>query len=128
MSIVRNVLIPAAFAAAVLIPAGTFAQQAQTPAGTAAPQGQWQGGHRHHGGMMRAFRDLNLTDQQKTQIRQMMQQFRQAHEGQRPDAQAREQLRNQILSVLTPQQRAQYQAKIQQMRRQHPEPESTTKP
>jgi Spy/CpxP family protein refolding chaperone len=69
--------------------------------------------------MMRMFRDLNLSDQQKTQIRQIMQQFRQSHaEGQRPDAQAREQLRNQIMNVLTPQQRAQYQAKLQHMREQ----------
>ncbi len=130
MSIVRNVLIPAAFAAAVILPAGAFAQQAQTPAGTAAPQGQWKGHAHHRGGMMRAFRDLNLSDQQKTQIHQIMQQYRQAHQGQRPDAQSRQQLRNQILNVLTPQQRAQFEAKMQQMRQQHerPEPQATTQP
>jgi Spy/CpxP family protein refolding chaperone len=128
---IRNVLIPAALAFAVIVPVATFAQQAQAPAGTAAPRGQWQGqGHHRGGGMMRMMRDLNLSDQQKTQIRQIMQQFRQSHQGQRPDAQARQQLRDQIMSVLTPQQRTQFQAKLQRMRerRTHPEPGSTTQP
>jgi Spy/CpxP family protein refolding chaperone len=127
---IRNVLIPAAFAVAVMVPAVSFAQQEQTPAGTAAPQGQWHGQRRHHGGMMHMMRDLNLSDQQKTQIRQIMQQFRQSHQGQRPDAQAREQLRGQIMNVLTPQQRMQFQAKMQQMRerRAHPEASSTPQP
>jgi Spy/CpxP family protein refolding chaperone len=118
VSIVRSVLLPVALAAAVIVPVATFAQQAQQPASTAAPQGQWQGRH-HRGGMMRMLRDLNLSDQQKTQIRQIVQQFRQSHaQGERPDALSREQLRTQIMNVLTPEQRAQYQAKMQQMRQE----------
>jgi periplasmic protein CpxP/Spy len=129
VSILRSVLIPAALAAAVIVPVATFAQQAQAPAATATPQGQWQGhSHRRGGGMMRGLRELNLSDQQKTQVRQIVQQFRQSHtQGERPDAQARQQLRNQIMNVLTPQQRSQYEANLQKMRtrREHPAPQST---
>lgn len=131
MAILRNLLVPAAFAAAIMVPAASFAQESGTPGpGSTQSQGQWQGqGHHRGGGMMRMMRDLNLSDQQKTQIQQIMQQFRQSHpQGERPDAQAREQLRNQIMNVLTPQQRTELQAKMQQMRSGHPEPESTTQP
>lgn len=131
MSILRSVLIPAVLAAAVIVPVAVFAQQAQAPAAAATPQGQRQGHSHHRGGMMRGLRELNLTDQQKTQIHQIVQQFRQSHpQGERPDAQARQQLRDQIMNVLTPQQRSQYQANLQKMRaerrqREHPEPQST---
>lgn len=131
MSILRSFLMPAALASAIIVPVGVLAQQTPAPSngapGQAAPEHY---GH-HHGGMMRMMRDLNLTDQQKTQIQQIMEQFRQAHaDGQRPDPQARQQLRNQIMNVLTPQQRTELQNKMQQMRQQRgegqePQPEST---
>jgi Spy/CpxP family protein refolding chaperone len=57
-----------------------------------------------------------------------MQNFRQSHQGQRPDAQARQQLRDQIMNVLTPQQRSQYEADMQKMRRHRPEPQPTPQP
>jgi Spy/CpxP family protein refolding chaperone len=131
MAILRNLIVPAAFAAAIMVPAASFAQEtgAPGPAGTQS-QGQWQG-RSHHGGMMHMLRDLNLSDQQKTQIQQIMQQYRQSHtQGERPDPQAREQLRNQIMNVLTPQQRTQLQAKMQSMRGQgeRAEPQSTPQP
>ncbi len=91
---------------------------------------------------MGMLRGVNLSDQQKTQLKQIMQQFRQAHpKGSQTDPQARrtahEQLRQQLMNVLTPQQRAQVQANMQQMRerRQHrgnggqyPAPQPTSSP
>ena len=63
---------------------------------------------RLHNGTMGRFARLNLTDQQRTQIRQLTQQYRQAHPwGSASDPQAREELHQQILNVLTPEQRAQ---------------------
>lgn len=82
---------------------------------------------------MHMLRTLNLTQQQQTQIRSIVQQFRQAHpQGSAPDRQAREQMRAQIMNVLTPQQQAQLKSERQQMRQRHrdgeagePQPEST---
>lgn len=70
---------------------------------------------------MHMMRGVNLTDQQKAQIRQIMQQFRQAHpRGSQMDQtarrQAHQQLHRQLMNVLTPQQRAQVQQNIEQMR------------
>jgi Spy/CpxP family protein refolding chaperone len=54
---------------------------------------------------------LNLTPAQKAQIKQIRQQYRAAHPcGSPPDRAARAQMRQQILNVLTPAQRAQLQA------------------
>jgi len=86
---------------------------------------------------MRLFQGVNLTDQQKTQIRQIMQQYRQAHApGTPPDPQARRQLHDQILNVLTPAQRAQVEQNMQRMRQerqnerlqQRPAPEPSATP
>jgi len=61
--------------------------------------------------MGRMFEGITLSDQQQQQIETIVAQFRQAHPlGSRPDAQAREQLRQSILNVLTPAQQAQYNA------------------
>lgn len=50
---------------------------------------------------------LNLTDDQRSQIHQLIAQYRQAHPaGSAPDPQAREQLHQKILEVLTPDQRS----------------------
>lgn len=134
MKVLRNILMPAAVAVSLILPAGAFAQQAAAPA--AGPTQQWQG-HRH-GGFMRMFESLNLSAQQKSQIQQIMQQYRQAHpRGSQPDPQARQQMRQQVMNVLTPQQRTQLQQKMQQMRQEHerdndgagqPQPQATTRP
>lgn len=134
MKVLRNILMPAAAAVSLILPTGAFAQQSAPPAG--APTQQWQG-HRH-GGFMHMFSKLNLSDQQKSQIQQIMQQYRQAHPyGSQPDPQARKQMRRQIMNVLTPQQRTQLQQQMQQMRQQRerdnddggqPQPQSTTQP
>jgi Spy/CpxP family protein refolding chaperone len=108
---------------ALIAPVAVFAQQAaQAPAPAASAQDQWQGQHRggHHG-FMRMLRGVNLSDSQKAQIHQIMQQFHQAHpEGSLTDPQARrqahQQLMQQVMNVLTPQQRAQVQQNMQQMR------------
>jgi Spy/CpxP family protein refolding chaperone len=131
----RSFIVPAAAAVALIVPVAVFAQQAPpAPSGAASPGAQpWQGGHRHRGGMMRMFRSLNLSQQQQTQIQQIMQQFRQSHpEGSPPDRQAREQMRSQIMNVLTPEQQAQLKQRMEQMRQERmqregsePEPDST---
>lgn len=130
---IRSILIPAALAGAIIVPVGVLAQRSAAPS---APQGapstqQW--GREHHHGMMSMMRELNLTDAQKTQIRQIVTEFRNSHTpGERPDPQSRAQMRDKIMNVLTPQQRAQFQAKMEQMRAQReeregsePAPEST---
>jgi Spy/CpxP family protein refolding chaperone len=64
-------------------------------------------GHRHFafGWMMR---ELNLSDQQRARMRQLMQRYRLEHpRGSGFDPQARRQLHHQMLAILTPQQRAQ---------------------
>ena len=92
-----------ALAAALVIPNAAFAQQAPPPDAPAGPQ------QRHFGGGMHRFQNLNLSDQQKTQIQQIVQNFRQSHQNQPPTPEERQQLRQQIDAVLTPQQRTQLQ-------------------
>lgn len=106
-------LITAGALAAVLgLPLVACAQQAPPPS-SGAPA---QGGHRHGMGMQR-FKDLNLTSQQQTQIKALMDQFRQAHPpGSQPDPQSRKQLHEQINALLTPTQQAQMKADREKMR------------
>ena len=107
------ILLSGALAVAMSLPIVGCAQQtsAQSPATSHVS------GHNHHRGMMRMFRGINLSDQQKTQIQQIMQQYRQAHpEGSQPDPDARKAMRQQLMSVLTPDQQAQVKANLQKMR------------
>ena len=97
-------------AASLSLPA--IAQVQQAP----APPAQSQHGDR----MMRRFSNLNLSDQQKSQIQTLVQNFRQAHpKGSTPDPDARKALRSQIETVLTPDQRAQFKADEQKHRAEH---------
>lgn len=110
MNIFRNLIVPAALAAAVSLPLAAVATPQTTT--TAPAASHWKGHHRR-GGM---FRALNLSTAQKAQIKQIRQQFRQSHpKGSRPGRAARTQLRTQIMNVLTPQQRT----KLQQIRNTH---------
>lgn len=60
-------------------------------------------------GMWR-LRSLNLSEEQRSQIRQLIGQYRQTHpEGTAADPQARAQLHQRILEVLTPEQRSELQ-------------------
>lgn len=69
--------------------------------------------HEHHGPNRMA--SLNLTPQQKAQIKQIHDQYRAAHPcGSQPDPAARKQMRQQIMNVLTPQQRQQLQQEMSQ--------------
>jgi len=79
-----------------------------------APPSQFQP---HRDRMMRMFENLNLSDQQKQQIKTLMDNYRQAHpRGSTPDPDARKQLRDQIDAVLTPAQRTQLKANEEQFR------------
>lgn len=116
MKILRSVLLPAAFAAAIALPAIAGAQQSTAP--VAPPHGAMNcgAGMEHHGNGMNPMRGINLSPQQRAQIKALHEQFRAAHPcGSPPDPQARRQLRQQVMNVLTPQQRAQFEANMQQM-------------
>jgi Spy/CpxP family protein refolding chaperone len=107
-------------AASLTVPA-VAQQQQQSP-----PPGQPQQYQRGGDWMMRRFSDLNLTDQQKSQIQTIMQNFRQAHPpGSPPDPDARKQLRDQINAVLTPDQRTKLQADEQKFRQEHQRNDTT---
>jgi periplasmic protein CpxP/Spy len=96
-------------AASLALPAVAQQQQPSPPA-QQGQRGDW---------MMRRFSDLNLTDQQKSQIQSLMQSYRQAHpRGSAPDPDARKQLRDQINAVLTPDQRTKLQADEAKFRQQ----------
>lgn len=123
MKSLKSFLLPAALGVALIAPVAVFAQQdGQAPAPGTFSQGQWQGSRQggHHG-FMRVLQGVDLSDSQRAQIKQIVQNFRQSHpeDGTTdPQArrQAREQLMKQIMGVLTPQQRTQVQQNLQQMR------------
>jgi len=108
----RSLLVPAALATAIAIPAVSFAQVQPAPA-----QNQQQPGSERHRGGFRFLKDLNLTPQQQAQIDQIRQQFRQAHpKGSARDPQAMKDMRDKIMAVLTPAQQAQLKADMQKRR------------
>jgi Spy/CpxP family protein refolding chaperone len=99
---------------AVGLPIAGAAQTAPAPAASAASPGAHA---HHHNGFMRALRGVNLSDQQKTQIQQIMSQYKSQHQPGSPrDPQAMQQLHQQVMNVLTPDQRTQVQQNLQQMR------------
>ena len=114
----------AALVAAFAAPAAVFAQTAPAmPAGAPAAGAPAAGAHhRHHGnGYMRALHSLNLSDAQKQQIKTAMQQMHPAGQtAQTMDPATRkanrEKLHAQIEAILTPAQRTQLQAAMQQQR------------
>jgi Spy/CpxP family protein refolding chaperone len=111
-------LLSGALAVAIGLPIVGCAQQAPAQSQSGASQGAY--GHHRHG--MRWLQGVNLTDQQKQQIQNLMQQYRQAHpQGSQPDPQARQQLRQQVMNVLTPAQRAQVEQNMQKMRSERDE-------
>ena len=104
-------------AAGLTLPA--VAQVQQAPAAPAQSQ--------HGDRMMHRFDDLNLSDQQKSQIQSLMQNYRQAHpRGSAPDPDARKQLRGQIDAILTPDQRTQLKADEEKFRAQRQQRNATT--
>jgi Spy/CpxP family protein refolding chaperone len=114
MTIMRKLIVPAALAVAAALPLAAFA--APQAAATAPAAAHWKG-HQHRG----FFAALHLSASQKTQIKQLMRQFRQNHpKGSPRDPAARKQLRAQIMNVLTPQQRTQL-AQMRKMRKERRE-------
>ncbi|HEX5275219.1 MAG TPA: hypothetical protein VFW34_08080 [Candidatus Rubrimentiphilum sp.] len=111
----RSLLVPAALATALAVPAIGFAQVQP-----ATGQNQQQSGsERHHGGF-RFLKDLNLTSQQQTQIDQIRRQYRQAHpKGSARDPQAMKEMRDKMMAVLTPAQQAQLKADMQKRRAEY---------
>ncbi|HXP94035.1 MAG TPA: hypothetical protein VN905_11255 [Candidatus Binatia bacterium] len=113
-----------AFAAG--LPLAASAQVVPPPAqtGPSAPsQGAPQQHHRNP--YMRALRSVNLSDAQKSQIRSILQSYRQKDQGldqtaRRANAQ---QMRTDIMNVLTPAQRTQFQQAVQQMRQTGAQPD-----
>jgi Spy/CpxP family protein refolding chaperone len=82
------------------------ANQGAVPA-VAQPGTMHSWGSRAHFEFERMMSGLNLSDRQRAQIHQLVQQYRQAHpRGSVPDLKARRELHQQILAVLTPQQQA----------------------
>jgi len=116
--LIREIALVAFAAVLPLAASAQVVPPAQT--GPAAPsQGAPQ---RHHGSpYMRALRSVNLTDAQKSQIRSIFQSYRQKNQG--VDQTARranaQQMRTDIMNVLTPAQRTQFQQTVQQMRQQY---------
>ncbi|MDQ2992051.1 MAG: hypothetical protein M3R30_04430 [Candidatus Eremiobacteraeota bacterium] len=119
MNISRPILAGAAlFALALPITAA-----AQTTPG--APASTTAHGHHAHVGLNgHALKGIALSDAQKQQFAQLRTAYRTAHpKGSTPDPTARKALRDQMLNILTPDQRTQYDANVKTMResRKHQE-------
>jgi Spy/CpxP family protein refolding chaperone len=113
MNISRSILAGAA-ALAIALP---LAVSAQTT--TAAPATNATHAHAHGGGGLnrRAMNGINLSDAQKQQLLQLRTAYKQAHpKGSTPDPASRKALREQMLNVLTTDQRTQYEANVKQAR------------
>lgn len=113
----HSILLAAALALCASVTTVASAQQA--PAAPVAPAA---GAPEHHHGMMmrRAFEGVTLTPQQKTQIQQLVTQYRQAHPaGSAPDPQARKTFQEQIMNLLTPEQQAQVKSNMEKMHAHH---------
>lgn len=110
MNSFKAFLAPAGLAVLLALP---LAASAQTQP---APPAQSQAGHRHYGGFMHAMKGLNLSADQQARIKALAKQFHQDHpKGSPPDAAARDAFHQQIMSILTPAQQAQFKANLAQM-------------
>lgn len=109
----------AAIALAAGLPIAASAQVVPAPPANGAPA---QAGHAHRvSPYMHALRSLNLSDSQKSQIRSIMQSYRQKNKGvDRTTRRANtKQMRADIVNVLTPDQRTALQQNLRQMRAQN---------
>jgi Spy/CpxP family protein refolding chaperone len=100
--------------AMLAISAGASAQTAApSPASAASPAAQGCGGGNEAANPMRG---IQLTPAQRQQLKQIRAQFRAQYPcGTKVPASARQQLRSEIMGVLTPAQQAQYQANVNAM-------------
>lgn len=107
-----HALLTIAFSVALAVP---LAASANNPATTAAPGTALH--HHHRNNFMRALRGVNLSPDQQSQIKSLMLSFKQSHpKGSAPDPAARKLLRQNVLSKLTPAQRAQFEQNQRQFR------------
>lgn len=75
------------------------------------------------------LRTLDLSQQQQAQIKTLFTTYRQAHpKGSQSDPAARQQLRDQILAVLTPAQRTKLEQEKQAWQKKHPSPAPSASP
>jgi Spy/CpxP family protein refolding chaperone len=117
MNISKPILAGAALLALAL-PLAVSAQTTPVAPATTTTAGE----HRHHGGGLnrRALQGITLSDSQKSQIAQLRAAYKTAHpKGSTPDPAARKALRDQMLGILTPDQRTQYEANMKTLRENH---------
>jgi Spy/CpxP family protein refolding chaperone len=116
----RRLIASAALIAAFAAPLAAFAQQAPPPAaGSPAPERQHL-----RSPFMRALNTLDLSPAQRQQIEDAVAQTRQANRNADESTRRlnREKLHAQIDAILTPEQRAQFQAELQKQRQQGQRP------
>jgi Spy/CpxP family protein refolding chaperone len=117
--------VPALLLAALALPLGVCAQQSDQPAQT-PPQPSASAGRSNmhiYRRWSKLLSGVNLTDQQHARIQQLLDQYSDAHPPGSPfDRQATRELRDQIFSVLTPDQQTQVKQQartIQAQRQRH---------
>lgn len=92
---------------------------------------QHRGGHGggdHTARMLAELKEkLSLTPEQVTKVQSILQNFHQQNQGQRPSPEAWQQLHQQIMNVLTPEQQAKYKEWLQQ-HEQHGAPGGSASP
>jgi chromosome condensin MukBEF ATPase and DNA-binding subunit MukB len=113
----------AAFVAALALPIGASAQVAPQPA---PGQGQQRSpGQRQYQHWMRRLSALNLSQQQQSAVQNALNQFASQHPAGSPkDPQAAHALRDQIYSILTPDQVNQLRAEQRAMKQQRQQMQS----
>jgi len=117
MNISKPILAGAALLALAL-PLTVAAQTTPVAPATTTTGGE----HRHHGGGLNkhAMQGITLSDSQKSQMMQLRTAYKTAHpKGSTPDPAARKALRDQMLGILTPDQRTQYEANMKTLRENH---------
>jgi Spy/CpxP family protein refolding chaperone len=118
-----------ALAATLAAPLTAGAQTASpAPAASGAPM---TGHHRHHRqSLMHALQSLNLTDAQKQQVATFHSQEQQANQNADPDTKRANaaKMREQIMGILTPDQKAQLQAQMQHHAGSAPAPNAVPSP
>ncbi|HZV78663.1 MAG TPA: hypothetical protein VFF60_03510 [Candidatus Binatus sp.] len=132
MKPVKPFLVAALCALSLAAPALVLADSASgsnsNPSTTNSQPGATPGSYRHHG-MGAMLKSLNLTPQQQEQIKTLINNYKQAHpEGSQPDPAAKQQLHQQILNVLTPEQRTKLEQEKAQWKQHHVEQGSESSP
>ncbi len=120
-----KVLPLAVFAAALFASSAAIAQTASpAPAAAQASMAPEAGAphHHHRNKMMSALRQLNLSEDQKAKLKEIMTSYRASRSSATPES--HEQMRSQVEGVLTPAQRTQFEAAM----KAHPGPEASPAP